>query len=57
VTLAGLKYPLSDAVLTCDMPLGVSNEFTGAPASVSVREGTLLVLWRYLPDQAFGEVL
>lgn len=57
VTLAGLKYPLSGAVLTCDMPLGVSNEFTGVPASVSVREGTLLVLWGYTPGQTFGEIL
>lgn len=57
VTLTGLKYPLSGAVLTSDMPLGVSNEFTGAPASVSVGEGTLLVLWSYVPEQSFGEVL
>lgn len=57
VTLKGLKYPLDDAVLTCDMPLGVSNEFTGTASSVSVREGTLAVLWRYAPDQSFGELL
>ncbi|MCL2226857.1 MAG: thiamine diphosphokinase [Oscillospiraceae bacterium] len=45
VSLAGLKYPLSDAVLTCDFPLGVSNEFTEAAAAVSVRNGTLLIMW------------
>ncbi len=45
VSLTGLKYPLSDAVLTPDFPLGVSNEFTGVPATVTVRQGTLLVLW------------
>ena len=36
---------LRDAVLTSAFPLGVSNRFTGRPAAVSVREGTLLVMW------------
>jgi len=45
VTITGLKYPLEDAALTCDYPLGVSNEFTGSPAEVTVREGTLLIAW------------
>ena len=45
VTLEGLKYPLADATLTCDFALGVSNEFTGAPGRVSVKKGTLLVVW------------
>lgn len=46
VTLQGLKYELTDAQLTPDFPLGVSNEFTGAAARVSVENGTLLVLWQ-----------
>lgn len=48
VTLSGLKYPLSDATLTRQTALGVSNCFTGAPASVTVRQGTLLLYsaWR-----------
>lgn len=46
VTLTGLKYPLTGAALSCDVPLGVSNEFTGRPASVSVAQGVLLALWR-----------
>ena len=45
VTLTGLKYPLNSATLTCDYPLGVSNEFTGTPATVSVSEGTLIIMW------------
>lgn len=45
VYLRGLKYPLSEAVLTCDFPLGVSNEFTGVESHISVRKGTLLILW------------
>ena len=45
VTLTGLKYPLNNATLTCDFPLGVSNEFTGLPSTVSVCEGTLIIMW------------
>jgi len=45
VTLTGLKYPLTDAMLTSDCPLGVSNEFIGVPAAVSVKHGTLIVMW------------
>ena len=46
VTLSGLKYALSGAVLTPSFPLGVSNEFTGSPSCVQVRSGTLLTLWQ-----------
>ena len=45
VTLTNLKYPLEDYTLTGSFPLGVSNEFLGAPAQVSVREGSLLLIW------------
>lgn len=45
VTLTGLHYPLENGVLTAHFPLGVSNHFTGQPASVRVEEGTLLCLW------------
>ena len=55
VTLTGLYYPLRDAVLTSAFPLGVSNRFTGEAASVSVEDGTLLVMWDIkegqLPEQ------
>lgn len=44
VTLTGLSYPLDDADLTGDFPLGVSNRrLEGQPATVSVRRGTLLI--------------
>ena len=45
VTLEGLKYPLENAQLTEDFPLGVSNEFLGVPARVTVKDGTLLLVW------------
>lgn len=41
----GLKYPLDDYTMTADFPIGVSNEFTGRPSEITVRDGTLLVLW------------
>ena len=44
VTLEGLAYPLDRRRLTPDYPIGVSNEFTGGPARVTVERGTLLVI-------------
>ena len=45
VTLAGLVYPLVNATLTSDRPLGVSNEGMDSYATVSVKKGALYVLW------------
>ena len=45
VTLRGLYYPLENATLTSGFPLGVSNHFTGAEAEISVKDGSLLVIW------------
>lgn len=44
VDLIGLKYPLNNAALTDEFPLGVSNEFTGRESVVRVRRGALVVL-------------
>ena len=44
VTLRGLYYPLDGYTLTCDHPLGVSNQHTAMPAEVSVANGTLLII-------------
>lgn len=41
----GLKYPLTDATLKNTYPLGVSNEFTGSNSEISVRSGTLIVIY------------
>ena len=53
VTLRGLLYEITDAELRCAMPLGVSNSFTGAAATVRVTDGTVFVLWQgnALPDR------
>jgi len=45
VNLEGLHYPLENGTLTSGFPLGVSNHFTGKKARISVRKGSLLVLW------------
>lgn len=45
VYLTGLKYPLNNAILTCNIPLGVSNEFIGVDSSVNVKDGTLIIMW------------
>jgi len=45
VTLRGLYYPLENGTLTAGFPLGVSNHFTGEPAEITVKEGSLLILW------------
>lgn len=41
----GLKYELTDAVMTCDRTLGVSNEFIGEESWIEVRENTLQIVW------------
>ena len=45
VTLEGLYYPLQHGTLTAGFPLGVSNHFTEEAAGITVRNGSLLVLW------------
>ncbi|MDO4291757.1 MAG: thiamine diphosphokinase [Eubacteriales bacterium] len=44
VTIRRMKYELADAVLTNSYPIGISNEFMGQRASVTVRRGTLLAI-------------
>ena len=46
VYIRGLKYPLTNHTLLSEIPLGVSNEFTGEPSAVSVKNGTLAVMWQ-----------
>lgn len=45
VSLNGVKYPLENAVLTIEFPLGVSNEITGTEAVLEIDRGTALVVY------------
>lgn len=45
VTIKGLKYSLENEALCDSFPLGVSNEFTGKTAEISVQKGRLLVIY------------
>lgn len=46
VTEENLKYVIDDFTLLLSEPRGVSNEFIGEKARVSVKDGTLLIIWR-----------
>lgn len=45
VTEKGLLYELNDTDISPDFPVGVSNEFTGKKAFISVSDGKLCVIW------------
>ncbi len=45
VTEKGLKYSITDGELRNDFPLGVSNRFTDETAEISVKDGSLLIMW------------
>ena len=45
VSETGLKYLLDNFTMTNAYPVGVSNEFIGEPAEISVETGTLLIIY------------
>ena len=45
VTIKNAKYPLENAEIKCDYPIGVSNEvIKGKTAEISVKNGQLLLI-------------
>lgn len=54
VCITGTKWPLDHAVLTSNRPLGCSNEFVVDAATLSFREGLLMVC--YSTDLPFVEM-
>ena len=46
VSVKGAKYSVSDTVLSCDFPLGVSNEFLDTECEISVMDGTLIIMYQ-----------
>ncbi len=45
VTETGFKYKLTDAEVTSNFPVGVSNKFCGIEAEITVKHGTALLIW------------
>ena len=45
VDIEGLKYSLKDGLLQPSFPLGVSNQFIGKKGKITVKKGTVLVIW------------
>ncbi len=45
VTIKGLKYGLENGTLTAGFPLGVSNHFIGEKSVISVKDGSLLIIY------------
>ncbi len=47
VTIQGMKYPLKHYTMTNDFPIGISNEFIGEAATISVEEGEVVCMISY----------
>lgn len=47
VTIEGMKYNIQDAVVRNDFPVGISNEFIGEEAGISVEDGTMAIIIAY----------
>lgn len=45
VSIQGLQYGLLDGTLTAGFPLGVSNHFVGKNGKISVKDGSLLIIY------------
>ncbi len=45
VTIRGLQYGLEDGTLTAGFPLGVSNHFIGKTGEISVKNGSILIIY------------
>ena len=45
VSIKGAYYELENGCLSPDFPLGVSNKFNGKEATISVKDGKILIIW------------
>lgn len=50
----GVQYPLKDAVLSAEFPLGVSNHILEPTARITVRKGALAVGWQLPPAETLS---
>ncbi len=44
ISVKGLLYPLDRKTITYDFPIGVSNEFIGEKAKITVHKGTVIII-------------
>lgn len=49
IDLTGFQYPLKDATLTPEFPLGVSNHILESEAVITVKKGALAIGWELEP--------
>lgn len=45
IKISGFKYEVENFTMYSDYPRGVSNEFAGKEATISVEDGELLIMW------------
>ena len=57
VTIRGGKYEAENVTLSAGFPLGVSNHFEGKEVTISVEQGSLLILWIPKTDSPKGKML
>lgn len=48
VTIENMKYPVKDYCITNDYPIGISNEFIGEEAVITVEDGELVCMIQYV---------
>lgn len=48
VTTSGVKYPLTNATITQDNPMAVSNSFMEDAAHIEVKKGMMLIVFSYM---------
>ncbi|MGN0525931.1 MAG: thiamine diphosphokinase [Acutalibacteraceae bacterium] len=53
VTISNLKYNIENAVLSPDLPLGVSNEFIEKPSEIKVNNGKLCIVFNKNNEKSF----
>lgn len=56
LSIKGLKYSVDNISLSPSVTLGVSNEFIGDRAEVSVENGTLLIIWSQSSNDFLKEI-
>ena len=48
VTIKNMKYDIEYVVISSDYPVGISNEIIGTEPTISVEDGTLLAILRWM---------